>query len=84
MPLENRPYTLAEVIAGGFEAECIAVDGCWYLWHGNRGIRIDDRHGIRSLVTQPSLLPDGDWFPTELGEREIAEAAHLATGNHAE
>jgi hypothetical protein len=75
MPTENHAYTLAEVLAGGFEARCIDVDGCWYFWHGNRGIRYDRRRGIRTLVTQSSLLPDGNWFPTELGAKEIAGAS---------
>jgi hypothetical protein len=75
MSPEDHTYTLAEVIAGGFEARCIDVDGCWYLWHGNRGIRCDERRGIRTLVTQASLLPDVDWFPTELGLKEIAGAS---------
>lgn len=72
MPREHHAYTLAEVLAGGFEAQCVDVDGCRYLWRGNRGIRFDARRGIKTLVTQPSLLPDVDWFATELGERQIA------------
>lgn len=75
MSPENHAFTLAQVLDGGFEAHCIDVDGCRYLWHGNRGIRYDRRRGIRTLITQPSLLPDVDWFPTQLGEKELEASA---------
>lgn len=75
MAEEDRTYTRAEVIAGGFEARCVDGDGTRYLWHGAQGLRTDARHCVTTLITRPSSLPDGPWFATELGRREIAEAA---------
>jgi hypothetical protein len=71
---EGRIYTLAEVLAGGFEARCNALSGVRYIWHGAEGIRFDPRRGVAIWVGDPSQLPEGDWFATELGQQEIAGA----------
>lgn len=67
----SRSYTKAEVLAGGFEARCELLNGTRYLWHGTEGIRVDPAGGTR-WVDDPQVLPEGAWYPTELGEVEIA------------
>ena len=71
MVRESRSYSKAEVLAGGFEASCELICGTRYLWHGTEGIRVDAAGGTR-WVDDPEVLPEGDWYPTELGEEEIA------------
>jgi len=71
MAQEGRIYTLAEVLAGGFEARCDALNGGGYIWHGSEGIHVVPG-GISRWICDPSELPEGDWYPTELGEKEIA------------
>ena len=73
MALEPRRYTRDEVISGGFEARCELLSGARYLWHGAEGIRIDAR-GVLQWLGDPADLPDGDWYATDWGEMEIAEA----------
>ena len=74
MTQEGRIYTLAEVLAGGFEARCDTLSGVRYIWHGAEGIRFDPRRDAAMWICDPSKLPEGDWFATELGRQEIAEA----------
>ena len=66
-------YTRSEVLRDGFEARCVGADGARYLWHGDQGLRVDKRLGTTMLVTDPAALPEGPWFATEWGERELAE-----------
>jgi hypothetical protein len=70
MTKESRSYSKKEMLAGGFEARCDLPDGTRYLWHGGEGIRVDSADRVRWLG-DPASLPDGDWYPTELGEAEI-------------
>jgi len=70
---QARTYTLAEVLAGGFEARCDLLNGTRYLWHGTEGIRVDPQLGVSSWICDPSALPEGDWRPTVYGELELAE-----------
>lgn len=69
----EHTYTRAEVVDRGFEARCVDVDGSRYLWHGDRGLRLDPRTHATMLVTNPAKLPEGPWIATELGEEEMRE-----------
>jgi hypothetical protein len=72
---QDHTYSRAEVVAKGFEARCVAVDGRRYLWHRTQGIRFDPRGGITTLIIDPSALPEGPWLATDLGEKELATRA---------
>ena len=67
-------YTRDDVLRVGFEARCIDVDGARYVWHGDRGLRVDSRTGTTTLIMDPAKLPEGPWIATQLGEEEIAAA----------
>ena len=66
-------YSREEVLACGFEARCVGPDGARYLWHGDCGLRVESRTRRTTLISDPSLLPEGMWFPTRLGLEELAE-----------
>lgn len=66
-------YTRDDVLRVGFEARCVGVDGARYVWHGDRGLRVDPRIGTTTLITDPSGLPEGPWMATRLGEEELRE-----------
>ena len=68
----DRTYTLEEVLTLGFEARCIAGDGCRYLWHRGLGLRVEPGTGRTVVVYDPSRLPDAGWSPTRLGLEELA------------
>lgn len=68
-------YSLREVIELGFEARCTTPEGSRYLWHQGEGLRYEQQAGRTTLLTSPSRLPAGPWFPTELGSRELAESS---------
>jgi hypothetical protein len=74
MARESRSYSKAEMLAGGFEASCELICGTRYLWNGAEGIRVDPV-GRTGWVSDPGLLPEGEWYPTELGKEEIAGGA---------
>lgn len=65
-------YTRDDVLRVGFEARCVGVDGARYLWHGDRGLRVDPRIGTTTLIMDPAKLPEGPWSATQLGQEEIA------------
>ncbi len=77
-------YTLAEVLAQGFEARTVGVDGARYLWHRDCGERVAPRTGQRTRLTDPAALPEGLWFPTARGLEELASAAATEAGAAAE
>lgn len=66
-------YTRDDVLRLGFEARCVDVDGTRYLWHSDRGLRVDPRTHVTTLITNPAKLPEGPWIATELGEEELLE-----------
>jgi len=78
MPLHPATFTRQEVLAGGFEARCVGVDGARYIWHGDLGLRADSRAGSTLLLTDPARLPEGPWFATALGEEELQEGCSRA------
>jgi hypothetical protein len=69
-------FTRDDVLRLGFEARCVGVDGARYLWHGERGLRVDARTGTTLLMDHASL-PDGPWIATAWGEEEIAAGETL-------
>ena len=69
---QKHTYSRADVIADGFEARCVDVDGRRYLWHRAQGICFDPRGCVTTLITDPAALPEGPWFATDLGEEELA------------
>ena len=71
--MDGHGYTLDEVIAKGFEARCVGVDGARYLWHGVEGLKVDVRHCTTTMLSDPARLPNGPWLPTELGAAELGE-----------
>lgn len=73
----EHTFKLSDVVALGFEASCVSLDGTVYFWHRNFGVRIDRRTGKMALVTDPKVLPDGDWTATRVGVKEL-EAARQA------
>jgi hypothetical protein len=70
-------FTLRDVVAMGFEASCVALDGTRYFWRRTFGVRVDTRRGETTLLTDPASLPDIAWFPTSLGRKQL-EAAERA------
>jgi hypothetical protein len=71
---DERTYSLAEVVEGGFEAYCHpAENGVWWLLHGCWALRSDPTCGARTLVTDLTLAPEGPWLPTAWGEAELAD-----------
>jgi len=69
-------YTRGDVLRLGFEARCVGVEGTRYLWHGDRGLRVDERTGT-TLISDPAVLPEGPWIATAWGEEEIAAGETL-------
>ena len=65
-------YTRYDIVSLGFEAQCVAPDGACYLWHADCGLRADP-DGHATMLTDASLLPEGPWALTDLGERELHE-----------
>lgn len=70
-------YTRGEVTARGFEARCTTDDSVEYLWHLGYGLRADRRSGSRTLITDPSVVPEGPWLATELGAKELRDPTLL-------
>ena len=71
----ERTFSRSDVVAKGFEARCIAKDGALYFWHRNFGVRIEQRTGKATLLTDPTALPDARWVATSLGAKELKAAA---------
>ena len=69
-------FTRGQVTARGFEARCVA-DDAEYLWHRGYGLRIDPRDRATTLITDPSVLPEGPWWATELGVAELRDPTLL-------
>jgi len=69
-----RSYTLAEVLAGGFEARCLAPDGTRYLLCQGSALRVDPHTREAILVSDLGGLPGGPWSATRFGLRQLAEA----------
>jgi hypothetical protein len=65
-----RAYTLEEVLVLGCEACHTAADGVCWLFYGCCAVRSDPLSGERLVITDPRLLPDGPWRPTQLGAQE--------------
>ena len=80
--MEHDPaFTLRDVLAMGFEAQCVTRDGARYFWRRTFGIKVDMRSGKATLLTDPAVLPDVTWFPTGLGWKQLeAEAAERESG----
>ncbi len=72
---QDLTYTLEDVLSKGFEARAVGPDGARYLWHGGCGLRADALTRRTTLLTDPSALPEGEWFPTALGLAELRETA---------
>ena len=69
-------YTRGDVLRLGFEARCVGVEGARYLWHGDCGLRVDERTGT-TLISDPAVLPEGPWIATAWGEEELREGETL-------
>jgi hypothetical protein len=74
----DSTFTLEDVLSRGFEARCVGPDGSRYLWHGDSGLRVEVRTGRTTLLTDPAILPEGEWIPTTLGLEELGEAVEPA------
>ena len=61
-----RSYTLAEVLAGGFEARCLAPDGTRYLLCQGSALRVDPHTREAILVSDLGGLPGGPWRATSV------------------
>ena len=70
---EPRGFPVSRLTRLGFEARCVDCDGARYLWHDGCGLRVDPDTLAVTLITDPALLPDGPWVPTEWGRRELLE-----------
>ena len=69
-------FSLTDVVSKGFEATCVGKDGALYFWHGSFGVRVEQRSGKATLLTDPADLPDAPWNATSTGAKELeAEAA---------
>jgi hypothetical protein len=73
--MAEHTYSLKEVLAGGFEARCVGLEGVRYLWCQGTGLRVDPRTHATTLVCDPSALPEAGWFATRFGLRHLAEGA---------
>jgi hypothetical protein len=71
----DSTFTLRDVLAMGFEAQCVTSDGERYFWRRTFGLKVDMRSGKATLVTDPALLPDVTWFPTGLGLKQLEASA---------
>ena len=71
----ERTFSRSDVVAKGFEASCIAGDGELYFWHRSFGVRIEQRTGKATLLTDPTALPEARWVATSLGAKELKAAA---------
>lgn len=76
--MEHSTYSLQEILAGEFEAHCVAADGSRYLWCQGSGLRVDPRTHATTLVTEPSGLPDVPWAATSFGLRQLAAQSWTA------
>lgn len=72
--MELGAYSLADVLAMGFEARCVGPDGARYLWCQGSGLRVDPRTHATTLFSDPEALPDTGWFATRFGLRQLSEA----------
>lgn len=77
--MELGTYSLADVLAKGFEARSVGPDGTRYLWCQGSGLRVDMRTHATTLVSDPAALPDVGWFATRFGLRQLAEARNDGT-----
>lgn len=68
-------FTLRDVLSTGFEAQCVTSDGTRYFWRRTFGVKVDKRSGRATLLTDPALLPDVNWFPTGLGLKQLEAEA---------
>ena len=66
-------YTLDDVLSLGFEAQCAALDGTRFLWHGSCGLRVDALTAKTVLLADPVGLPEAPWVATHWGRQEIEE-----------
>ena len=80
MPPHADAFTRKEVLFGGFEAACVAADGRRYLWHGDRGLRVDPRENTTTLISDSALMPEGSWTPTPWGRQQLAGGRDASAG----
>ena len=71
----DSAFTLRDVLAMGFEAQCVTGDGARYFWRRTFGLKVDMRSGEATLLTDPALLPDVTWYPTGLGLKQLEASA---------
>jgi hypothetical protein len=72
--LENIvTYSLQDVLSKRFEARCVGPDGARYLWHRDCGLRVDTLTKQTTLITDPAALPEGMWYATVLGLKQLRE-----------
>jgi hypothetical protein len=64
-------YTRGQVTPRGFEARGVADDPD-YLWHRGYGLRIDPRDRATTLITDPSVLPEGPLVGYRVRGRGVA------------
>ena len=79
----DSAFTLRDVLAMGFEAQCVTGDGTRYFWRRTFGLKVDMRSGAATLLTDPTLLPDVTWFPTGLGLKQLEASADQRGGTAA-
>jgi len=70
----DSALTLRDVLAMGVEAQCVTGDGTHYFWRGTFGVKIEKRGRTVTLLTDPELLPDVTWFPTNVGSKQLEDA----------
>jgi hypothetical protein len=49
----------------------VGSDGVCWLYHGCCGLRSDPASGVRTLITDPAVLPEVPWRPTAWGKAEL-------------